>query len=197
MKQPASQAQHSKTRSARKLLAVVTQPRPAASQPPYVTPQYVPAHGVPVNVPLCPITLFSKHHVDRSWSNAFAESNILKIVVTEQSRHDDRSWSNAWAIMNMLLASSTRDTSQLPSGWLKASAPPNMANMDVTCDTSQPLISSLKYSALAWKWTLQPSPSSGQNSSAIFVTWDVSHVEMWPYVDSAAAASVSHASTAS
>ena len=176
-----------------------TQLRPAASQSPNVTPQLALAHPVPINMPKRPerSTASSKHHVDRSWSNAFATVNICPMSVTEQSRHDDRSWSNAWAIMNMLLASSTRDTSQLPSGWLKASAPPNMANMDVTCDTSQPLISSLKYSALAWKWSLQPSPSSGQNSSAIFVTWDVSHVEMWPYVFSAAAASVSHASTAS
>ena len=31
----------------------------------------------------------------------------------------------------------------------------------------------------------------------MFVTWDVSHVEMWPYVFSAAVASASHASTAS
>ena len=152
MKQPASQAQHSKTRSARKLLAVVTQPRPAASQPPYVTPQYVPAHCVPVNEPLCPITSFSKHHVDRSWSNAFAESNILKIDVTEQSRHDDRSWSNEPAARNMYDASSTRATSQLFRGWSNEAAPENIFFMDVTCDTSQPLISSLKLGALAWSW---------------------------------------------
>ena len=114
------------------------------------------------------------------------------IVVTEQSRHDDRSWSNASADANICVASSTRDTSQLSSGWLKAAALANMCFMDVTCDTSQPLMSSLKVE----ESKLREQKAGGQNSASMFVTWDVSHVEMWPYVDAAVAASESHASTA-
>ena len=110
------------------------------------------------------------------------------IVVTEQSRHD--AGPGRTPPLTRTFASPTRDTSQLSSGWLKAAALANMCFMDVTCDTSA-LMSSLKVEE-----SNREQKAGGQNSASMFVTRDVSHVEMWPYVDAAVAASESHASTA-
>jgi len=67
--------------------------------------------------------------------------------------------------------------------WLKAKAPENMEFMLVTPEVSYAPMSSLKEYVL---W----------NKYAMSVTPPVSHVEMWPYVVSAAVASASHAVTA-
>ena len=67
--------------------------------------------------------------------------------------------------------------------WLKAEAERNILNISVTLEVSHALMSSLKDAAFS-------------NNPFMLVTPDVSHVEMWPYVASAALASESHAATA-
>ena len=66
--------------------------------------------------------------------------------------------------------------------------------MSVTPEVSHALMSSLK-DALAGSQAVGYA-GSAQNKSLMLVTCDVPHVEMWPYVTSAAALSESHAATA-
>ena len=67
--------------------------------------------------------------------------------------------------------------------WLNDEALWNMDLIDVTPEVSQAPMSSLKDDASLNKYDMSITP-------------DVSHVEMWPYVASAAVASESHASRA-
>ena len=64
----------------------------------------------------------------------------------------------------------------------------------MTLEVSHALMSSLK-DALAGL-QLAGYAESAQNKSAMRVTSDVSHVEMWPYISSADALSETHAATA-
>ena len=86
----------------------------------------------------------------------------------------------------------TLSTAQSPMSWLKAEAPRNIWSMLVTPEVSHALMSSLKDAAAE----LLYEQDCAQNNSPMSVTPDVSHVEMWPYVASAAVASASHASRA-
>jgi hypothetical protein len=65
---------------------------------------------------------------------------------------------------------------------LKAEAPTNIQSIVVTPEVSHAPMSSLK--------------DESRNNSSMSVTAPVSHVEMWPYVASAAALSESHLATA-
>ena len=84
---------------------------------------------------------------------------------------------------------------QSSSGRLNDEVLWNILYIDVTPEVSQALISSLKDAAAV----LQPEElqyEDPQSKYDMSVTPDVSHVEMWPYVASAALASESHAATA-
>ena len=70
-------------------------------------------------------------------------------------------------------------------------APENMYCIVVTPEVSHAPMSSLKEPAAEL-----PPVQDAQNNSDMSVTPDVSHVEMWPYVASAVAASEVHAATA-
>jgi hypothetical protein len=79
---------------------------------------------------------------------------------------------------------------------LKAEALKNMNAIVVTPEVSHALMSSLKEAAAVVHNSQHLSPGLPQNNPDMSVTPDVSHVEMWPYVASAAVASESHAATA-
>ena len=76
--------------------------------------------------------------------------------------------------------------------WLKAEASRNILYIDVTPEVSHAPMSSLKDAAAE----LLYEQYCAQNNSDMSVTPPVAHVEMWPYVASAVAASESHAATA-
>ena len=76
--------------------------------------------------------------------------------------------------------------------WSKAEAYWNITYIDVTPEVSHAPMSSLKDAAAE----LLYEQSCAQNNSDMSVTPPVSHVEMWPYVTSAAVASENHATTA-
>ena len=77
--------------------------------------------------------------------------------------------------------------------WLNAVAVWNILYIDVTPVVSHAEMSSLKDAAAVLQAESHDAP---QNNRTMFFTPDVSHVEMWPYVASAAALSESHAETA-
>ena len=118
---------------------------------------------------------------------------ILSRLTKLSSRHQPRCWLKAEALMNISFMFVTLSSAQSPMSWLKDEAPWNIFFMFVTPEVSHALMSSLKDAAAELVFALQP---NAQNKYAISVTPDVSHVEMWPYVASAAVASSNHAATA-
>ena len=78
--------------------------------------------------------------------------------------------------------------------WLKAQALESILYIVVTPEVSHALMSSLKDAAPELQKESHQPPE--QNNSDMSVTPEVSQVEMWPYVASAAVASASHAATA-
>ena len=85
-------------------------------------------------------------------------------------------------------------TAQPPMFWSKDEADKNIQPMLVTPEVSHAPMSSLKDAAASWRY--EQAPACAQNNSDMSVTLPVSHVEMWPYVASAAVASEIHALTA-
>ena len=147
----------------------MTLPSLGMSQPPQETPHNVDTHGVPLNAWVRSTS--SATHQPRSWSKAElpgSPSNIISILVTLSTLH-------------------------LPIGWLNDEAMTNIIYMLVTLEVSHALISSLKDNAAVLQLL---HPGIAQNKYAMSVTPDVSQVEMWPYVASAADASANHASRA-
>ena len=78
--------------------------------------------------------------------------------------------------------------------WLNAEATANIPCIVVTLEVSHAPMSSLKDAAAELHLLSQ---SHAENKYDMSVTSDVSHVEMWPYIASAAVASEVHAATAS
>ena len=103
------------------------------------------------------------------------------------------SWLKAEAPLNIMYIILTPEVSHAPMSWLKAEASWNIKRMLVTPEVSHAPISSLKEAAAE---PLQKPEAPAQNKYSMSVTADVSHVEMWPYVDSAALGSENHAATA-
>ena len=95
---------------------------------------------------------------------------------------------------------STLSTVQPPSGRLNNSWPRNIACIHLTLEVFHALMSSLKDAVDKTQWSAHDWPSIQSrrtpNRHPMYVTPPVSHVEMWPYVASAAVAFESHAATA-
>jgi hypothetical protein len=104
-----------------------------------------------------------------------------------------RSWLNDPALWNINLMFPTFWTAQSLMSWLNAEAPWNILFIVTTPETSHALMSSLKDANADLQSQDAGAPQLfAQNKNCMFVTPDVSHVEMWPYVASAAALSESH-----
>ena len=115
------------------------------------------------------------------------------MLVMPEVSHAPRSWSKAEASANMSAMFLTLWTAQPPMSWLNDEAPSNILCIEVTPEVSHAPMSSLKDAAAELHLLSQSYP---QNKYVMSVTPPVAHVEMWPYVASAAVASESHAATA-
>ena len=160
---------------------------------PLVTPHDVDAHGV-LEAKL-PRPTFLSLHQPRSWLKDEAFQNMCFISALFLIGQPLRSWLNFEALWNINLMLPTRWTAQSPMSRLNAEAPRNILFIVTTPETSHAPMSSLKEIAAELHLDGSP-PQFLQNKNAMFVTPDVSQVEMWPYVASAAVGSASHASTA-
>ena len=156
---------------------------------PLVTPHDVDAHGVlEAKLPRpAPASL----HQPRSWLKDEAFQNMCFISALFLIGQPLRSWLNFEALWNINLMLPTRWTAQCPMSRLNAEAPRNILFIVTTPETSHAPMSSLKEIAAELHLDGSP-PQFLQNKNAMFVTPDVSHVEMWPYVASAAAGFASH-----
>ena len=102
-----------------------------------------------------------------SWLKLDASRNILDISRTLLVTHPPMSWLKLYASRNISDILVTLLVTQPPIGWLKLYALRNILSIEVTLLTSHHPISSSNVVSL--------------NNSLIFVTWETSHVFMWPY----------------
>ena len=140
-----------------------------------------------------PRPTFLSLHQPRSWLKDEAFQNMCFISALFLTGQPLMSWLNDPALWNINLMFPTFWTAQSLMSWLNAEAPWNILFIVTTPETSHALMSSLKDANADLQSQDAGAPQLfAQNKNCMFVTPDVSHVEMWPYVASAAALSESH-----